>query len=285
MSRANHEDEYKGMQPSQLISRHGPTSFMCTLKAYIVCNWELTPKVCDKHKRNFDLFECLGVKYIKNVGYASTARLKTSTMEWANMGGRHYSQLKGREGRGQWVVPIPLNSFPWWNEMTSRVHNNNERGRPPHAPNGFGWQRRELWTCTSGPLAHRAREWRISDTRRENHERKWPHRPLFKSVGCFPWQPCDLRATSRVRLKARDHYYTLQALSLVEKVEPVQVRCFTLRLRDQWSRAQHFVRICTHTQTTPISSYLCPPMCTHSTTCVHPCPPMLFKLRPCIQTL
>ena len=28
---------------------------------------------------------------------------------------------------------------------------------------------------------------------------------------------------------------TLQALSLVEKVEPVQVRYFTLRLRDQWS--------------------------------------------------
>jgi hypothetical protein len=28
---------------------------------------------------------------------------------------------------------------------------------------------------------------------------------------------------------------TLQTLSLVEKAEPVQVRCFTLRLRDQWS--------------------------------------------------
>ena len=27
----------------------------------------------------------------------------------------------------------------------------------------------------------------------------------------------------------------LQALSLMEKAEPVQVRCFTLRLRDQWS--------------------------------------------------
>ena len=144
MSRANHEDEYKGTQPSQLISRHGPTSFMCTLKAYIVCNWELTPKVCDKHNSNFDLFECLGVKYIKNVGYASTARLMTSTMEWANMGGRHYSQLKGRERKGRANGWYPFLSIPSLDEMTSRVHNNNERGRPPHAPNGFGWQRREL---------------------------------------------------------------------------------------------------------------------------------------------
>ena len=41
-----------------------------------------------------------------------------------------------------------------------------------------------------------------------------------------------LRATSHTRLRART--ITLQALSLVEKVEPVQVGS-TLRLRDQWS--------------------------------------------------
>jgi hypothetical protein len=35
-----------------------------------------------------------------------------------------------------------------------------------------------------------------------------------------------------------------------------------------------FLRICTHTQTITIISNLCPPM-----------PPMLFKLRPCIQKL
>ena len=40
------------------------------------------------------------------------------------------------------------------------------------------------------------------------------------------------RATSHKRLRARDH--TLQALSLVETMEPVQVR-FTIRLRDQRS--------------------------------------------------
>ena len=42
--------------------------------------------------------------------------------------------------------------------------------------------------------------------------------------------PC-LRATSHTRLIARD--ITFQALSLVEKAEPVQVCYFTLRLRDQ----------------------------------------------------
>ena len=46
-----------------------------------------------------------------------------------------------------------------------------------------------------------------------------------------------------------------------------------------------FLRICTHTQTIPISSDLCPPMSTHNMTCVHPRPPMLFKLRPCIKKL
>ena len=40
-------------------------------------------------------------------------------------------------------------------------------------------------------------------------------------------------------------------------------------IRLQWIRAQHFLRICTHTQTTPINNNLCPPM--------------LFKLRPCIK--
>ena len=39
-----------------------------------------------------------------------------------------------------------------------------------------------------------------------------------------------LRATSHMRLRARDH--SLQAHSLVEKAEPVQVR-FTLRLRNK----------------------------------------------------
>jgi hypothetical protein len=45
----------------------------------------------------------------------------------------------------------------------------------------------------------------------------------------------QLRATLHTRRKARDGVtVTLQALSLVEKAEPVQV-CFTLRLRDQRS--------------------------------------------------
>jgi hypothetical protein len=46
-----------------------------------------------------------------------------------------------------------------------------------------------------------------------------------------------------------------------------------------------FLRVCTHIQTIIISSDLCPPMPTHSMTCAHPCSPMLFKLRPCIQKL
>ena len=46
-----------------------------------------------------------------------------------------------------------------------------------------------------------------------------------------------------------------------------------------------FLRICTHTHTIPINNDLCPPMPTHSMTCAHPCPPMLFKLRPCFQKL
>ena len=45
---------------------------------------------------------------------------------------------------------------------------------------------------------------------------------------------CMFRATSHTRLRAHDHYTTLEALSLAEKAEPVQVR-FTLCLRDQWS--------------------------------------------------
>ena len=36
-------------------------------------------------------------------------------------------------------------------------------------------------------------------------------------------------------------------------------------------RAQHFLRICTHTQTTLISNDLCSPMPTHSMICAHPC--------------
>jgi hypothetical protein len=47
----------------------------------------------------------------------------------------------------------------------------------------------------------------------------------------------------------------------------------------------NFLRICTHTHTITISIDLCLPMPTHSMTCAHPCPPMLFKLRPCIQKL
>ena len=46
-----------------------------------------------------------------------------------------------------------------------------------------------------------------------------------------------------------------------------------------------FLLICTHTQTIPISNDLCPPTPTHSMACAHPCPPMLFKLRPCIQKM
>ena len=42
-----------------------------------------------------------------------------------------------------------------------------------------------------------------------------------------------LRATLHMRLRARDHY--TRALSMVQKVEPIQVRCFTLCLRDQRS--------------------------------------------------
>ena len=37
-------------------------------------------------------------------------------------------------------------------------------------------------------------------------------------------------------------------------------------------QAQHFLRICTHIQTTPISNDLCPSMSTHSMTCVNPLP-------------
>ena len=44
--------------------------------------------------------------------------------------------------------------------------------------------------------------------------------------------PDSLRATTHTRLRAHDH--SLQALSSVEKAEPLQVR-FTLRLRDQTS--------------------------------------------------
>jgi hypothetical protein len=35
-----------------------------------------------------------------------------------------------------------------------------------------------------------------------------------------------------------------------------------------------FLRICTHTQIITISNDICPPMPTHSMTCVHPCPPI-----------
>jgi hypothetical protein len=56
-----------------------------------------------------------------------------------------------------------------------------------------------------------------------------------------------------------------------------------------WSATEPniFLRICTHTHTITISSDLCPSMPTHSMTCAHPCPcpPMLFKLCPCIQKL
>ena len=50
-------------------------------------------------------------------------------------------------------------------------------------------------------------------------------------------------------------------------------------------RTQDFPSNCTHTQTMPINNDLCSPMPTHSMTCAHPCPPMLFKLRPCIKKL
>jgi hypothetical protein len=81
----------------------------------------------------------------------------------------------------------------------------------------------------------------------------------------------------------------LQALSLVEKAELVQVR-FTLRWREQWREyvdqsPTFFLRICTHTQMITISNDLCSPMPTHSMICAHSCPHMLFKLRPYIQKL
>ena len=76
-----------------------------------------------------------------------------------------------------------------------------------------------------------------------------------------------LRAPSHMRLRARDHY-TSSTWSQVH---------FTI--------AQHFPLNCTHTHTMPISSALFPPMPTHSMICAHPCPSMLFKLRPCIQKL
>ena len=58
---------------------------------------------------------------------------------------------------------------------------------------------------------------------------------MFSSPQARLYHPAfvNFRATSHTRLRARDHI-TLQALSLVEKVEPVQVH-FTLRLRDQRS--------------------------------------------------
>jgi hypothetical protein len=48
-----------------------------------------------------------------------------------------------------------------------------------------------------------------------------------------------IRAPSHARQGARDH----QALSLVEKVEPVQVRYFTLRLRDYVSECKMDVEV------------------------------------------
>ena len=44
-------------------------------------------------------------------------------------------------------------------------------------------------------------------------------------------------------------------------------------------------KFCTHTQTITINNDLCPPIPTHSMTWARPCPPMLFKLRPCIKKL
>ena len=58
---------------------------------------------------------------------------------------------------------------------------------------------------------------------------------LHKVRGCF-YTHCSL---FRATLDTRDWEpvsSTLQALSLVEKAEPVQVRYFTLCLRDQWSK-------------------------------------------------
>ena len=43
----------------------------------------------------------------------------------------------------------------------------------------------------------------------------------------------------------------------------------------EWTRAQHF----------PFKLHPCSPMPTHRMTFAHPCPPTLFKLRPCIQKL
>ena len=57
-----------------------------------------------------------------------------------------------------------------------------------------------------------------------------PPLPSPASCCCCCW----FRATSHMRLRARDPV-TLQALWLVEKAEPVQLRCFNLRLRDRRS--------------------------------------------------
>ena len=90
-----------------------------------------------------------------------------------------------------------------------------------------------------------------------------------------------LNFTSHTRPSARDQYTSSTLIGGNGGAGPRSLK------GSRWmqSRAQHFLQICTHTQTTPINIDLCPPMPTHSMTCVHPCSPMLFKLRPCIQEL
>jgi hypothetical protein len=61
------------------------------------------------------------------------------------------------------------------------------------------------------------------------HQPKWGNSKTLQIVGQKEHNKDNLRATSHTRLRA-----PLQALSLVEKAEPVQVRC-TLRSRDQRS--------------------------------------------------
>ena len=107
--------------------------------------------------------------------------------------------------------------------------------------------------------------------------------PFIKPCGCS-FQACHTRPFhGNLISKSACHFFNGYNCQLYEFDQPPTTRLPTIMFVS-WvvCRDQHFLRICTQTQTTPISSDMCPPMPTHSMTCTHPCPPMLFKSRPCI---
>ena len=87
---------------------------------------------------------------------------------------------------------------------------------------------------------------------------------------------CPNRHLKRFRLGCSyDLHVVVVVVSNPERVSRRQWG-FNFRVRERLlriiiCRTQHFLRICTHTHTTPINNDLCPSM--------------LFKLRPCIQKL